>query len=274
MRRLAGCACLAAGVRAAEVQQFPPYPDVGKAVQWGSLFRRMDTSADGALSVDELAPHLEAGHHLMNSRGRLEAQPAMSSFVRSQFEALDRDGDGSLRTAELPDAMLAGLEASLLFSFADADGSGSLSSKEYLVFLYPDFATNHTRYFEYQAKLHIAHCDTDRDLKVTSTEFDACDSSGAEGAEADEHSRAATKRRRAHFLEADANGDGALELSELGRFQSLVENIDKRKEALELVKVGDENGDGVLSPSEVQNGVLKLPKLQAFFREQALHTEL
>jgi hypothetical protein len=38
--------------------------------------------------------------------------------------------------------------------------------------------------------------------------------------------------------------------------------------------VGDENGDGVLSPSEVQNGVLKLPKLQAFFREQALHTEL
>ena len=116
-------------------------------------------------------------------------------------------------------------------------------------------------------QLHVVRCDADHDAKVSAAEFAAC---GADDSNAADNSA----QHRASFRDADANGDGALELNELVRYQSLLEKIDKRKEVLELIEVADENLDGVLSPAEVQAGLLKLPKLHPYFREQAMHTEL
>lgn len=85
--------------------QGPVWPTVGDAVD--SLFSVFDTNSDGSIALAEIQGVLDPqGHH-----------PALNAVVRNLVEQIDTDGDSSLSSDEVTEALTA----------LDTNGDGSLS---------------------------------------------------------------------------------------------------------------------------------------------------
>lgn len=237
--------------------------------QLKTAFREADFDKNERLSLDELEKRLH--------ENAIEHLDQAVIDVGAEFARVDADATKSVTWQEWFDYERAKKTPSSeeieedkdLFSMADLDESGKLSSHEFLCFRHPELCAQTLEEFSRDT---LESLDNDGDGRVSMDEYVALPP-GEVPPDVEQREKQWQERQRTEFRHIDLNGDGSLDRAELEAFLNPRNPLHAKNEAQELLDGADANRDAQLAWSEVESDAHLFLGSKLVDAAQSLHHE-